>query len=129
MSELSPIPINAKLDTGAQTSAIHAFRLRRFTRDGERWARFEIHPYQRNRRDSSLVEARIIDKRVVKSSNGEREERPVIRTLCEMGGVRWRIELTLTSRDDMSFRLLLGRAALRDRFVVDPSNSYLLSGE
>ncbi|MDA1298217.1 MAG: ATP-dependent zinc protease [Chloroflexi bacterium] len=129
LPDFSPIQINAKLDTGARTSALHAFRLRRFERDGVRWVRFELHPRQRNRKDSATIEAVVFDERKVRSSNGREELRPVIRTRCQLGGRTWRIEITLTRRDNMSFRLLLGRTALRERVTVDSGRSYLLGGE
>ena len=129
LPDLSPIPIKAKLDTGARTSALHAFRLKRFERDGKPWVRFDLHPRQRSRNDATSVEALVVDERMVKSSNGRQERRPVIRTRCQIGGRIWRIEITLTRRDDMSFRLLLGRTALKGRLIVDSGRSYLLGGE
>lgn len=125
LPELSESPINAKLDTGARTSALHAFRIRNFERDGEPWVRFEIHPNQRSRKNVQVVEVRVYDQRIIRSSNGSEELRPVIKTKCQLDGKTWPIELTLTSRDAMSYRLLLGRTALRGRVVVDSGKSYL----
>ena len=116
--------IKVKLDTGARTSALHAVRLRPFVRDGVDMVRFEVHPIQRSAAPSIPVEAEVIEHRVVRNSGGREEERPVIRTTIQVGQTRWPIELTLTSRAQMGFRMLLGRQALRKRFVVDPGSSY-----
>ena len=119
--------VKVKVDTGARTSALHAFRLRTGTVDGVPVARFEIHPHQRNAADAVRVESPIVAWRRVRSSNGEIQDRPVIRTVISLGGVRWPIEVTLTNRDEMGFRMLLGRSAVRRRFVVDPGRSFLVS--
>ncbi|QGY41991.1 ATP-dependent zinc protease [Pseudodesulfovibrio cashew] len=116
--------IKAKIDTGAATSAIHAFDVTTFTRDGQRFVRFCIHPLQ-GRDDISIpCEAPLLDKRKVKNSGGRSQERYVVGTTLEVAGRRWPIELTLTSRDEMKFRMLLGRSAMRGRLVVDPHLSY-----
>jgi hypothetical protein len=116
--------IKVKLDTGARTSSLHAFALRRFERGGTSMVRFEIHPHQRSSDDAIRVEAEVVDERWVRNSGGQRELRPVIETVVRIGKKRWRIELTLTRRDDMGFRMLLGRQALRKRALVDPGRSY-----
>lgn len=116
--------IKVKLDTGARTSALHAFGLRPFTRDGKSMVRFEIHPVQRSAAATVAVEADVLDERIVRNSGGHEELRPVIRTMIEIGGERWPIELTLTQRDQMGFRMLLGRQALRGRVVVDAGSSF-----
>lgn len=117
--------IKAKVDTGARTSAIHAFRIRPFERDDEAWVSFELHPLQRDSADPIACEARVVDRRRIRSSNGRTEWRYVIRTPLEIGGRRWPIELTLAKRDEMGFRMLLGRTALRRRVVIDPAKSFL----
>ncbi len=117
--------IKAKIDTGARTSAIHAFDLESFERDGEPWVRFEIHPWQRSSADEVVVEAPRIDRRTVRSSSGMRSDRPVVRAHLEISGRSIDAELTLTRRDEMGFRMLIGREALRRRFVIDPARSYL----
>jgi hypothetical protein len=116
--------IKAKLDTGARTSALHAFGIRSFVRDGIDMVRFEIHPIQRSSAASVEVVVPMIDRRVVRNSGGGAEERPVIETTLQIGEELWPIELTLTRRDEMGFRMLLGREALRDRAVVDAGSSF-----
>lgn len=120
--------IKAKVDTGARTSALHAFRIEGFERDGRPWARFDVHPNQRSTAGAIVSEAPLVDRRAVRSSSGRAEHRWVVRTTLEIGGVRWPIELTLTRRDAMGFRMLLGRQALRGRALVDPGRSWLASG-
>ena len=119
--------IKVKLDTGARTSALHAFHVKCCRRAGNRFARFYVHPEQRRRLPEILCEAPIVDERIVTSSNGEREHRYVIETLVRLGTDEWPIELTLTNRVEMSFRMLLGREAIRRRMVVDPGSSFRLS--
>ncbi len=121
--------IKTKIDTGARTSALHAYEVKRFRRKGKRFVRFYVHPLQRRRRPEVLCEARLIGERTVISSNGEPEHRYVIETDVQIGDRQWPIEITLTNRDEMSFRMLLGRQALRNRFVVDPGSSYKMSAE
>ncbi len=118
-------PIKAKLDTGARTSAIHATDLEPFERDGASWIRFTVHPWQRSGNDAQRVEAHVIDERKVKSSSGTASVRPVIEASIDLNGSPHTVELTLTRRDDMGFRMLLGREALRGRYSVDPGRSYL----
>lgn len=118
--------IKAKLDTGARTSTLHAFRVTPFTKDGASYVRFYVHPLQRKRQPEVRCVALVIDTRVVTDSGGRREERPVIRTQLKMGKSRYPIELTLTNRDQMGFRMLLGRQALRRRYLVDPSRSFVI---
>ena len=116
--------IKAKIDTGARTSALHAFRLEQFLEGDTLWARFEIHPEQRSSRNALTVITPIVEHRRIRSSNGTVQNRPVIRTTLEAVGQKFAIDLTLTNRDEMGFRMLIGRAALRRRFLVDPARSY-----
>lgn len=118
--------IKAKLDTGAKTSALHTFHTCEIDKGGERWVHFGIHPFQGLDEPEILCEARVSDEREVMSSNGVREKRLFIETTLEMGPSRFAIELSLTNRDQMGFRLLIGRSALKRRFVVDPGRSFLL---
>jgi len=127
LPELCATPIKAKIDTGARTSALHAFNLAVVDRDGVIWADFEIHPVQRSRRAAVAVSYPVAGFRRIRSSSGHRENRPVIRTPIQIGSRCLDIEITLTSRDEMGFRMLLGRAALRRRFLVDPGRSYVQS--
>lgn len=118
--------IKAKLDTGARTSALHAFRVTPFTKDGAAYVRFFVHPFQRRTKPEVKCVALVIDHRTVTDSGGKREERPVIRTVLRIGKSRYPIELTLTNRDQMGFRMLLGRQALRRRYLVDPGRSFVI---
>ena len=118
--------IKAKIDTGARTSALHAFKVEQVLRDGVPSLRFIVHPRRRRRRPEVVCEAPLVDRRVVVSSNGQREARYVIRTTIQIAARCWPIELTLTDRDEMSFRMLLGRQALRRHLIVDPGSSYRL---
>lgn len=117
--------IKAKIDTGARTSALHAFSLQRFTRDGEAWVRFGVHPEQGRNVPALHAEAPVIDERWVRDSGGHRERRLVIVTQLAVAGMNWPIEVTLTDRDTMRFRLLVGRNALKNRLLVDPGASFL----
>jgi hypothetical protein len=121
-------PIKAKIDTGARTSALHAFKVRAFRRHGERWVRFSVHPQQRNHTLEVTCEARVVDRRRVTDSGGHTSMRYVIVCPLRMQGYTWPVEFTLTNRDSMRFRILVGRTALRSRFLVDPGRSFVLGG-
>ena len=118
--------IKAKVDTGARTSALHAFELNPFQQQGEDWIEFSMHPFQRDTTTVVVCQAKIVDRRTVTDSGGHREDRWVIATPLTIGAFEWDVEFTLTSRDDMLFRMLLGRTALRTRALVDSSRSYLV---
>lgn len=116
--------IKAKVDTGAKTSALHAYDIKTFSRDGQKYVRFKVHPLQRNSVLERECAAPLVDRRYVISSNGERERRYVINTRIVLGEKKFQAELTLTSRHNMAFRMLLGREALRRaRVTVDPVKS------
>jgi hypothetical protein len=117
--------IKAKVDTGARSSALHAFDIRAFRRAGVDRVRFRVHPVQRNTAVTVEAEAEVVDERWIRSSHGHGTLRPVIRTEVVWGQERWPIELTLIGRDEMGFRMLLGRQAVRNRFLVDPGRSFL----
>lgn len=118
--------IKAKVDTGARTSSIHAFELEPFQVEGDPWVRFSIHPHQRSEKGEVRVEARLHDQRMVRPSTGRANERAVIKVPVVLGVVTWEIEITLVRRDMMGFRMLLGRQAVRRRFLIDPGRSYLM---
>lgn len=117
--------IKAKVDTGALTSALHAIHVRTIAADGPPRIAFDVHPLQRRTDVTRHCVADLVDERLVTSSTGHRETRPVIRTDLGIGGQRFAVELTLTNRDTMGFRLLIGRRAMKGRLLVDPSASYL----
>lgn len=118
--------INAKVDTGAKTSAIHAFRPKVISSQNGEVVEFYLHPRQRRKTPEILCRSNLVDRRIVRSSNGQEEERLVIRTDIKVGEKIWPIDLTLANRDAMGFRLLLGRDALKKGFIIDPSANYLL---
>ncbi|AFU99288.1 ATP-dependent zinc protease [Simiduia agarivorans] len=126
LPELGIKDIKAKVDTGARTSALHTFSLEFFFKGEEEWVRIGLHPKQ-NSNEEFFTEARVVDKRMVRDSGGHEEVRPVIETLFVVGQHRFRAEMTLTSRDNMKFRMLLGRKALENKFLVDSQGSYLQS--
>ena len=118
--------VKAKVDTGARTSSLHAAGLHTFEVENREWVRFSIYPWQRSTTDAIQVEARVLDRRQVRSSSGITERRPVVLLPVRMGNKIYDVEFTLTRRDEMGFRMLLGRQALRGRFLVDTGRSYLL---
>jgi hypothetical protein len=125
LPDLGVEAIKAKIDTGARTCSLHAFNLKRFRRDGEEMVRFDIHPIQKDSKKSVTVEARVIGERKVRSSTGHVQKRAVIETTVVLCGIPVRAEVTLTRRDAMGFRMLIGRKALAGQFLVDPKRSFL----
>jgi len=117
--------IKAKIDTGARTSALHAFSLKPFTENGKNKISFDIHPFQHNVAEIVTCVADVVDKRLVTDSGGHEEERYVIETSIMIAGQTWPIEITLTERENMLFRMLLGRSALRKRFIINPARSFV----
>ena len=124
--ELGIPTIKARVDSGAKTSALHAINIAPFKKEGQNWVKFDLNPIQNNVKTIIHCEAPLVDKRIVKSSSGFREERYVIQTNLEIGNANWVIEMTLTNRDSMGFRMLLGREAMSGRVLVDPEQQYLL---
>ncbi|TDG15773.1 ATP-dependent zinc protease [Seongchinamella unica] len=117
--------IKAKVDTGARTSCLHAFYVEPFEREGADWIRFGIHPNQRDNETEVHCEAAVRDRRVVRDSGGHEETRYVIETTITVGDQRLSAEVTLTDRDSMKFRALLGRTAIRRNYLVDPGRSFV----
>lgn len=128
LPELGITWIKAKVDTGARTSALHAFELEPFQRAGKDWVRFSVHPLQGENDTVIQCESPVLERRDVTDSGGHLENRPVIETELLLGSFSKRIELTLTDRDTMRFKMLLGRTALRPNILVYPSQSFKLGG-
>lgn len=126
LPELGLPQIKAKVDTGARTSCLHAFKVRPFMQDGVQRVEFHLHPNQRDLETIQSCIADVVDQRTVTDSGGHKEERWVITTPLKLGPHSWPIEITLSSRDDMRFRMLLGRNALKNRALVDSGSSYLV---
>lgn len=124
LPDLGVSRIKAKVDTGARSSSLHSYEISPFERDGVEWVRFQIHPRQRSITQTIDAEAKVLEYRSIRSSNGKVDLRPVIITDVSWMGMTWPVELTLASRDAMGFRMLLGRQAVRNRFLVDPGGSY-----
>ena len=117
--------IKAKVDTGARTSCLHTFRTEPYTENGERRVRFWVHPVQNDMHKVVECDAKVLDERNVCDSGGHRELRLVIETTLVVAGQKWPVEMTLTNRDSMRFRMLLGRTAMSGRALVYPEASYL----
>lgn len=126
MPELKLDKIKAKIDTGARTSALHAFEVDAYRDNDIDMVRFLMHPVQNNQDIVRECRARVIDERWVTDSGGHKERRFVIQTTAKLAQIEWPIEITLTNRDTMKFRMLLGRTAMKN-IVVDPSSSYQIS--
>ena len=117
--------IKAKLDTGARTSSLHAYQIKPFEKDGEDWVRFRIRPWQESTDDELVVELPVHDRRRIKSSTGHVQTRYVVKTRIELMGRTVTGEVTLTNRDEMGFRMLIGRQVLKRGFLVDVRSSFL----
>ena len=124
LPELGLPEIKAKVDTGARTSTLHAFELHTFSEGGKPRVRFKMHPLQKDSQVTVNCVADIVDERFVTDSGGHREQRLIISTPLTIGPWSWPIEMTLTARDNMMFRMLLGRTAIKGIAIVDPSRSY-----
>lgn len=126
MPDLGIDRIKAKIDTGARSSAIHAWDIEPYTQDGEDWVRFNLHPFQRNDTVVVPAQAKIVDRRPVTNSGGTKEDRFFIEVDIVIGQHHWPIEINLTNRDQMGFRMLLGRTAFQDRVLIAPDRSYMM---
>lgn len=124
LPELGIRRVKAKIDTGARSSSLHAFDVRTFERDGQTFVSFKVHPLQRNSKKTVTCEAEVLEFRQIRSSTGHAQKRPVIRTRVDVLGEVWEIDLTLANRDEMGFRMLIGREAVRGRFLVDAGKSF-----
>lgn len=127
LPELNVDRIKAKIDTGARTSTLHAFDCQEFNQNEQTMIRFKIHPLQRDNRQTIIAEAKLLEYRKIVNSGGHAQIRPVILTTVKLGEYQWQVELTLTNRDVMGFRMLLGRQAVRNRFAINPGKSFLQS--
>ncbi len=125
LPELGVSSIQAKVDSGADSSSLHAFNQERFQRDGVEYIRFEIHPRKRSKKGALQCESEVVMDRKVRNPGGRSELRPVISTPVVLNGVTIRALINLTERDEMSFRMLIGRRTMRGRFLVNPGRSYL----
>jgi len=125
MPDLGIVEVKAKVDTGADNSSLHAFNIERFVEDGVDKVRFEIHPRQRKRKPSVDCVAQVVGERKVRNPGGRSELRPVIRIKLIVAGEELDALVNLTTRDEMTFRMLLGRRTVRNRFLVDPGRSYI----
>ncbi|MFT5465403.1 MAG: hypothetical protein ACI8UO_000497 [Verrucomicrobiales bacterium] len=121
--------IKAKTDTGARSSALHTHDYRVFTENGIEMVRFHIHPLKKANSEELECILPVSGFREVKDSGGHSELRPFIKTTAKIGDIEWTIDVSLTNRERMKFRMLLGRAAISDHFIVDPSQSYLLGSK
>ncbi|MBF0127927.1 MAG: ATP-dependent zinc protease [Magnetococcales bacterium] len=127
LPDLGVSRIKAKIDTGARTSALHALEPRVILREGLQYVRFRLHPVQRRNKPEILCEAPLVDSRTVVNSGGKPECRFVILTRMVLGERVHTVEITLTDRAPLGFRMLVGRTAIRKKFLVDPGRSFLLS--
>ena len=125
LNDLNIPYVKARVDSGAKTSSLHAINIQPFQKDNETWVTFDVFPIQNDGKRKINCRALVIDKRVVKSSSGNRENRYVVRTQISLSDEKWDIELTLTNRDSMGYRMLLGRQAMIGRIIVDPSENFL----
>jgi ribosomal protein S6--L-glutamate ligase len=116
--------IKARIDSGAKTSSIQSTNIKQFKKGKETWVSFDVNPIQDNLSIVVHCESEIIDVRIVKSSSGITDKRYVVKETITLGENTFEIELTLANRDGMDFRMLLGREAMKDRFIVDPSKEY-----
>jgi ribosomal protein S6--L-glutamate ligase len=126
LPDLAIPAIKAKVDSGAKTSALHAYQIEPYQRRGHAYVRFHVHPLQHNNDIVVACHASVLDQRTVTSSNGQKERRYVIASRCIVGHLDFTIDITLTSRDMMTFRMLLGRDALRQLAVIDPAHTCCL---
>jgi len=126
LPDLNIPAIKAKMDTGARTSALHAFNIKEFEKEAQRWVRFTVQPLRKKPDIEIQCVSNVLGMREIKNSGGNIENRYVIKTTVVLGKKIWPVEFTLTNREDMLFRILLGRMALKDNFKVDPGKKYIM---
>ncbi|WP_191601201.1 ATP-dependent zinc protease [Marinomonas algicola] len=126
LPDLGITDLQVRVDTGAKTSSLHVDNVKKFTKEGKTWVKFDIHPDVYNVETVIHCESALHDIRSIKSSNGNSEKRFVIKTPLKMGDRIWPIEVTLTNRADMTYLMLLGREGMKDHILVDPSKTFLL---
>ena len=126
LPDLNIPAIKVRVDSGAKTSALHAVNIQPFQRNNETWVTFDVYPLQHNGKKMIRCQAFVVDKRTVKSSTGNRENRYIIKTPLRIGDQTWDIEISLTNRDSMGYRMLFGREAMIGRMLVDPESSFVL---
>lgn len=124
LPDLDVYRIKCKVDTGARTSALHTFFIERFVEKGAPRVRFGLHPKQSSSQYQIVCETDVLDERCVTDSGGHQERRIAIATTIKIGADAWPIEISLTDRDSMKFRMLLGRSAIGGRYIVDPAESF-----
>lgn len=127
LPDLGVARLKAKIDTGARTSALHALDMQLVLKEGLQYVRFKVHPVQRKSKPELLCEAPLVDSRTVINSGGHQEHRYVILTRLVLGERELIAEVTLTNRAPLGFRMLVGRTAIRKKFLVDPGRSFLSS--
>ena len=115
--------IKAKIDTGAKSSALHAEEIDYFSKNGKKYVKFVFTTEEGVKK---RISAKFLEERIIKSSTGQTTLRPVVKTKIKIGKLEFEIELTLINRDLMGFKMLIGRDALHNRFLINPSKSYLL---
>ena len=125
LPELGIAKIKAKIDSGARTSCLHTAEYEVFQKGDTDWVRFTVHPIKRHNEVETHAEAKVIDYRIVRDSGGHEEKRPFIRTNMHIANQIWPIEVSLSNRENMKFRMLLGRTGMAQRAVIDCSKSYL----
>ncbi len=125
LPEINIPAVKTKIDTGARTSCLHTANYEIFKKEGQDWVRFMVHPIKDHQEVETHAEAAVSDYRIVRDSGGHEEKRPFIKTILKIGNDSWGIEISLSNRESMKFRMLLGRTGLRDRTLVDCSSSYL----
>lgn len=126
LPDLALPALKARVDSGAKTSSLHAFNIKTHKKQGIFRICFDVHPLQGDMKTVVTCSAQVKARRMVKSSSGVSERRYVIETSISLGGTLWNIEVTLTNRDAMGYRMLLGREAMEGRFLINPAESFAL---